>query len=188
MNLIHRVERSVEGDRGRERGLLARFEDHHALVEAIHALRARGYTQLDAIVPYEVDEVERALAIPRTRITWLAGGVSTLCGALALLLLWWTNAHDYPIDVGGRPYFSFWTDIPITYETMILTCGVTAFVAFFAASGMPRLHHAWFSVEGTEDGFWLAIDARDPEFDPSVEVELRGVGATAVERYEGEEK
>ena len=166
-------------------GVLAQFEDHHALLEAVRGLRRSGYTRLDAIMPFEVDEVEHELGIPRTRLTWLAGGVATICGALALLLLWWTNAHDYPIDVGGRPYFSFWTDIPITYETMILTCGVSAFFAFFAASGMPRLHHPWFEIEGTQDGFWIVVDASDPQYDARLIDQLREIGALQVETYEG---
>lgn len=167
-------------------GVLAQFEDHHALLEAIRGLRRGGYTRLDAIMPFEVEEVEHELAIPRTRLTWLAGGVATLCGALALLLLWWTNAHDYAIDVGGRPYFSFWTDVPITYETMILTCGVSAFFGFFLASRMPQLHHTWFEIEGTDDGFWIAIDDSDPAFDVRVLDQLREAGALVVERVEGD--
>jgi len=166
-------------------GVLARFEDPHALADVIRALRASGYRRLDAIMPYEEEEVELALEIPRSRIPWLAAGVATLCGSLALLLLWWTNAHDYALDVGGRPYFSFWTDLPITFETTILTTGLTAFFAFFVASGLPRLHHPWFGVEGTESGFWLAIDTDDPAFEPSVIERLRAAGAIAVERVEG---
>ena len=168
----------------RTKGVLARFADHRALLDAIHALRGAGYTRLDAITPYEVEEVEHALDLPRSRIPFLAGGLAALCGSLALLLLWWTNAFDYRIDVGGRPYFSFWTDIPITYETMILTCGLTAFFAFFAASGMPRLHHPWFEIEGTEDGFWVAVDTSDPAYDARLDDQLREIGALQIETWE----
>ena len=167
-------------------GVLARFDDRHALVDAIHALRQNGYRKLDAITPWESEEIEQALEIPRSRVPWLAAGVATLCGSLALLLLWWTNAYDYPLDVGGRPYFSFWTDVPITFESTILATGVTGFFAFFVASGLPRLHHPWFSVEGTDRGFWLSVDASDPAFDVRILDQLREAGASVVERFEGD--
>ena len=166
--------------------VLARFPDETSLAAAIRELRKRGFEKIDAVAPWTSVEVERALDAPHSRIPWLAGGVAAGAGFGAWLVLWWTNAHDYALDVGGRPMHSFWTDVPIIFETMILTSGITAFLAFFAASRLPRLHHPWFEVERIDEGFWIAIDARDPELSPATENVLRAFGATRIESVEGE--
>ncbi len=168
------------------KNVLARFPDEASLVAALRELRKRGFHAIDAVSPWPSVEVERALDARHSRIPWLAGGVAVCAGFSAWLILWWTNAHDYALDVGGRPMHSFWTDVPIIFETMILTSGITAFLAFFAASRLPRLHHPWFEIDRIDDGFWVAIDARDPERSPAIEDVLRAHGATRIESVEGE--
>ncbi len=168
--------------------VLARFPDARSLAAAIRDLRTRGYSMMDAATPYGSREVEAALAARHSRIPWIAGAVAACAGFGAWLILWWTNAHDYPLDVGGRPMHSFWSDVPIIFETMILTSGITAFIAFFAASRLPRLHHPWFEVADVDEGFWLAVDTRDPEFSEAIEHVLRDRGAMAVETVEEEER
>jgi hypothetical protein len=138
--------------------LMARFETPSALASALVAMRARGEIALDASTPFPSLEVERALAAPRSRIPTVAFFVAALGGFSAWLVLWWTNAHDYALDVGGRPLHSFWTDVPIIFETSILSAGVFAFFAFFVRSDLPRVHHEWFAIEGLDDGFWLALE------------------------------
>jgi hypothetical protein len=164
--------------------VLARFPDARSLAAAIRDLRARGYSKLDAATPYGSREVEAALAARHSRIPWIAGAVAACAGFGAWLILWWTNAHDYRIDVGGRPMHSFWSDVPIIFETMILTSGITAFIGFFAASGLPRLHHPWFDVADVDEGFWLAVDTRDPEHSEALEHVLRDRGAMVIEEVE----
>lgn len=161
--------------------VLARFESEDALVAALTAIRARGLDAIDAACPYPSQAIEDALGAKRTRITWLAFAASAVCGFLAWLILWWTNAYQYRLDVGGRPYHSFWTDVPITFETMILSSGLVAFFAFFVASGLPRLNHPWLGIADFADGFWISIDTADPVFDERVTEALRGLGASRIE-------
>ena len=89
-------------------------------------------------------------------------GALTGC-ALAYWILWFTNARDYPLDVGGRPLNSIPADIPIMFETTVLFGSMTAFLAVLLLSRMPRLFHPIMTVEGHEsitlDRFWLGIAA-----------------------------
>ena len=164
-------------------GLVALFEDQYVLCRAIAAVQGRDYGRLDAITPFEVEDLKRALCVPRSRLPWLIAAAATTGAFLALLILWWCNAYDYPLDVGGRPVFSFWTDVPIVFETAILSAGVTGFIAFFAASGLPRVHHPWFDVDGTDEGFWLVVESPDPLREDVLETELRRAGALRIERF-----
>jgi len=37
-----------------------------------------------------------------------------------MLMIWWMNAYDYPIIVGGKPMFSPFAAFPPSYELTIL--------------------------------------------------------------------
>jgi hypothetical protein len=60
--------------------------------------------------------------------------------------------------------------VPITFEMGVLFAGLTAFIAVFALSGLPRLWHPLFEVDGFEratiDRFFLLVGADDPRFEP----------------------
>lgn len=132
-----------------------------AVVAAAERLRAMGYTALEAFTPFPIPELDEALRLGRSKLPWLAlaGGVSG--GAGALFLQWWTNGYDYPLDVGGRPPNSIPTDVPIAFEMTVLFTALTAFAAALVLSGLPRLHHRVFEIDGFErttvDRFWIVV-------------------------------
>ena len=35
-------------------------------------------------------------------------------------MVWFMNAYDYPLNVGGKPFFSFIFPFPVMYEMNIL--------------------------------------------------------------------
>lgn len=103
----------------------------------------------------------------RTRPPWLVFGAGAAGAALGRLVLWWTNARDYPLDVGGRPLDSVPTDVPIMFELTVLFAALAAFGSALALSGLPRLHHPLFELEGFErtavDRFWILVDTTSEE-------------------------
>lgn len=141
--------------------LVAEFDTPERLIVAATTVRALGFADLDTFTPFPIAELDEALAIRRTRLPWLvlAGGF-TGC-FLALLIQWWTNAIDFPIDVGGRPLNSLPSDILIVFETTVLAASSTAFLAVLLGSKLPRLHHPNFDIHGIErttvDSFALVI-------------------------------
>jgi hypothetical protein len=151
-----------------ERGWLARFDDAHALLQAVRELRALGYTRLEAYTPYPVEGLAEALGPVRNRIPLLVllGG---LCGGFGTLFLeWYASVVDYPIDVGGRPDASWPAFVPAALEMTILFAALFGIVGLFVACGLPRLNHPLFAVPGFEaasrDGFFLWLRADDPRF------------------------
>ena len=137
-------------------------------VAVARTLRAAGVERLDAYTPFGVPELEAALDLPRPRLLptlVLGAGLSGL--AVAFVVLWWTAAVDYLLDVGGRPLVSLPTYIPIMFETGILFAAGAAFFACLFLSGLPTLTQP-VTVAGFErtssDRFWVGVDARDPAF------------------------
>ena len=164
-------------------GTLFEFASPDEILAAATELREMGFMQLEAYTPYPIPELDEKLDIPRTRIPRAVLAASVLGCALAFAIIWFTNASDYPLDVGGRPLDSIPADIPIMFETTVLFGSLTAFLLALVASGLPRLHHPVFEVEGFEsaslDRFWLGIDQPEP-VDDSVRSRMLELGARAV--------
>src|SRR6266496_2473060 len=98
----------------------------------------------------------------------LFGGVSGLL--TAALVEFGPSWGLYPLDVHGKPW-NFWTVpafFPIMFELTVLFGAFAAFFAWQVMNGLPRWYHPMFNWERfsrvTNDGFFLAIEARDPRF------------------------
>jgi hypothetical protein len=149
-------------------GIMAEFDNPTALVVAIRRARAAGYRAMDAYSPFPIEEVSEALHIHDRLLPILVflGGLAGCVGGFALAT--WTSAVDYPINVGGRPYFSWPSFLPITFECTVLVAAATCVLGLLALNGLPMPYHPVFNVPqfalATREKFFLCIEARDPQF------------------------
>jgi hypothetical protein len=166
-------------------GLLAEFGDQEALLDAARRVRVQGYSFVDAYTPYPVEGLAEELGFRTTRVPLvvLVGGILGACGGYFLQV--WLNVLDYPINVGGRPLNSIPSWIIVTFELTILTAALFAVLGMLALNGLPRPHHPVFNVPefalASTNRFFLAVEARDPRFDPrSTREFLEGLGPKGV--------
>src|SRR5512141_1947243 len=97
-------------------GVMAEFATPEALVAAIGAAKAAGYTKLDAFTPYPVEKVIDALDLHDSKIP-LVTLAAAIFGAVAVFAFaYWASAIDYPLNVGSRPLNSWPAFIPVTFE------------------------------------------------------------------------
>lgn len=169
--------------------LVAEFARSEQLVQALGAMRQKGYCRLDAYTPYPLSEVEEALRLQRSRLPWVVfiGGIAG-AGA-AYFLQWYLNAYLYPLNVGGRPPHFPLAFVPITFEMGVLVAALTGFVCVLAGARLLRLWDPVFEVEGFErasiDRFWLRVESRDPCFrEQETMRELEDLGALRVARLD----
>jgi hypothetical protein len=172
-------------------GVAAEFSSPEALVSAVRGLRSEGFTKMDAFTPFPVHGLDRALGLGRSRLGYLVFAAGLTGMILALLLQWWTGAVDYPLVIGGKPFFAFEFSIPITFELTVLLAAFAAVLGMLGVNGLPRLHHPVFGCESfrrvTDDGYLLVIESDDPKFDPRTCTErLASLGATRTEVVEEE--
>jgi hypothetical protein len=84
-------------------------------------------------------------------------------------LQYFVSVVDYPHNVGGRPFHSWPSFIPVTFETTVLLAAFGAVFGMFALNGLPRPHHPVFGARGFDrastDAFFLCIEADDPRYD-----------------------
>lgn len=150
-------------------GLVAEFADADAILAAAEKARAAGYTKIEAYTPIPVHGLDEALGFRRTRLPWLilVGGLLGAAGIFGLAT--WVNVFEYPINVGGRPLFSWPAFIPITFEGMVLLASFAAVFGMIGLNGLPMPYHPMFNTpnfeRATNDLFFLAVEAGDPQFD-----------------------
>ena len=150
-------------------GMMAEFDSPTTLVAAIHKARAAGYRAMDAYSPIPVEEVSEALHIHDRLLPMLVflGGLAGGIGGFALAT--WTSVFDYPLNVGGRPFFSWPSFIPVTFECTVLVAAATCVLGLLALNGLPMPYHPVFNVPqfalATREKFFLCIESRDPQFD-----------------------
>ena len=166
-------------------GVLGEFTTPEAMIAAIVGLRDRGYRRLDAFSPYPVHGAEEAAGMQRSPLDWIVFPFPLVGAGVAYLLQWYCNAHDYPLNVGGRPPHSAPAFIPITFEMGVLTAALVGMIVYLALTGLPELWSPVFEVEGFErasiDRFWVGVDAGDPRFDrAAVEQAFAELGASRI--------
>ena len=150
-------------------GLLAMFETADQMSAAAHKAADAGYTRLDCYSPYPVGEAADALKFPKSEMgtIMLIGGLTGACAGF--FMQYWANTYGYSLNIGGRPYMSWPSFIPITFEMMVLTTALSGLFGLIALCGLPRYNHPLFNSKNfdraTRDRFFLCIEAIDPKYD-----------------------
>ncbi|HWB63204.1 MAG TPA: DUF3341 domain-containing protein [Chitinophagales bacterium] len=135
--------------------------DHEEVyLHAIQHIRAKGVEIYESLTPFPVHGLEQALGYRESRLhtaSFWFGATGTI---LALSFMTWAMAFNYPLNIGGKPYWPLPSFIPITFELTVL----------FAAWGMTLTYYVrcklWpgrvppiFDARTTDDRFALVFDA-----------------------------
>jgi hypothetical protein len=143
----------------------AYFGNDSDLIAAATAARRAGFEIHDAYTPFAVHGLDRAVALPRSRLTWIAFLAGVLGLTLGLTLQVWTSAYDWPLNVGGKPFNSFPLFIPVAFELTVLFSGLIAIGVLFARNRMWLFSKRRVFERVTDDRFVLVLKQSDASFD-----------------------
>jgi hypothetical protein len=170
-------------------GLMAEFDDVNSLTEAAKRTYAEGYRKMDAYSPFPVEPVWEAMHVHDRPVSFfvLCGGIVGMLGGFGLC--YWVSTVAYPLNVGGRPFNSWPSFIPVTFELTILIASFAAVISMLALNGLPMPYHPVFNVpafaRASQDKFFLAIEAADPKFDRKRTFEfLKSLGPREINEVE----
>ena len=159
--------RSAES--GKPYGLVAEFVTAAETLQAAQKVRDAGFTKWDVFTPFPVHGMDRAMGLRNSKVGWFAflGGVTGY--TTGMLMIWWMNAHDYALIVGGKPMFSPFSAFPPSYELTILFGAFGAILGMLFLNRLPRLHHPLlknrrFTSGVTHDKFYVVIECADPKY------------------------
>ncbi len=151
------------------------------------ALREKGF-EVDTYSPYPVEGASEALKLGRSFMPIFTLAAGLFGAALMYAVQWFTNAVDYPINVGGRPPYAPATNVPLMYEFGILLSASAAFFGLMLLFKFPRLYHPVFEVDAfrnaTRDGFWVSVTTHLPNQAEAAEADMLALGARQISRVD----
>jgi hypothetical protein len=146
------------------------FETPGAVMHAAEQVRDAGYRRWDCITPFPIHGIDKAMGVTRSRVPRfsLAGGVTGF--ATGMSMIWFMDQYDYPLTVGGKPFFSPLFAFPVSYELTILFTAFATIGGMFLLNGLPMHYHPVLNYDkirrGTDDQFFIVIERSDPRFNP----------------------
>ncbi|MGB0371259.1 MAG: DUF3341 domain-containing protein [Opitutales bacterium] len=150
-------------------GVIGTFHSAPDIYEACKKTHKAGFTKWDSYTPYPVHGLDKASGQKRSMVGAfsLVGGVTGF--TVANIMVWFMNAFDYPLIVGGKPFYSPIFPFPIAYEMTILFAAFGTLFGMFALNRLPQHHNPLFNYKEfykcTDDTFAICIEAKDPKFD-----------------------
>ena len=150
-------------------GLMAEFETQQDLIHACEKARDEGYKEMDAYTPVPMHGLTDALGWDDNRLQKIVftGAMAGLVAGFSLM--YYITMISYPMNIGGRPNFSWPAYVPPTFETTILFAAFSAVFGMIALNGLPMPYHPVFNNPrfsmASTDRFFLCIESKDPKFD-----------------------
>ena len=139
--------------------LVGVFDDEEEVMHAIEEVRGKGVKIHEVYTPFPVHGLDHVLGYDRPRMgvaAFLFGMTGTIC---AFLLTFWTLGIDWPMNIGGKNFFPFPTNIPIVFELTVLLAAFGMSFTFFVMEGLgPTAKPVIFDTRSTDDKFVMAID------------------------------
>jgi hypothetical protein len=167
-------------------GIIASFPDTPSFFHAAEKVRDAGYKKWDTYSSFPVHGMPEAQGQSRSKVP-----IFTFCGGisgftLGLAIVWYMNAFDYPLIVGGQPFFSPVFPFPIMYELTILLSAFGTLGGMFIMNLLPQHYNSLFNsetfLEVSGDRLVIAIEARDAQYDPEATRRfLQEIGGTDIE-------
>ncbi|MGQ9642902.1 MAG: quinol:electron acceptor oxidoreductase subunit ActD [Ignavibacterium sp.] len=153
-------------------GIAALFKTPDEIVHAAKKTAEAGYQKYDVNSPYPVHGIDRAMKLKPSKLGFITLVFGLTGSALALLFMYWTMSVDYPMIIGGKPFFALPAFIPVTFEVTVLLAtlatviGMITFFFRFPENDHP-LHDTEYMKKVSRDHFGLIIETSDKHFDES---------------------
>jgi hypothetical protein len=172
-------------------GIMAQFNSPAELLTAAKKVRSAGYQRWDVFSPFPIHGIDGVMGLKNSLVGWvaLAGGLFMFANVAGLI--WFANAFDYPLIVGGKPMFSVPMTFVPSYIMFIMGGAVGSLIGMLALNQLPRLHHPLLKCPKFEvvsnDKFILVIGAQDEKFCATNTYKLlESIGGANVEIVEDE--
>lgn len=149
-------------------GLIAEFGTTADIMHAAEKVRDAGYRRWDVFTPFPVHGMDKAMGLKNSKVGWFTFIGGCIGYTSGMIMIWWMNAYDYPIVIGGKPMFSPFGAFPPSYELTILLGSFGTLFGMLFLNRLPRLYHPLLKHRRfalvTHDRYFLVIETTDARF------------------------
>ena len=148
--------------------ILGSFADPDEMMDGIDKLQANNISIYDCFTPMPIHGIEAKLGVKPSRLP-IAGFLFGITGTIsAISLLYYTMAHDWPMNIGGKPALAMPDFVPVTFELTILFCALGMVATFFFRNHLfpGRL----------QNSYWADRDCNQSDHTYSVKIPSRCCG------------
>lgn len=157
------------------------FYDEEVLFPAVKKVRRAGYKIHDVFTPFPIHGLDKAMGLRDTSLH-TAGFIYAIMGTTtALGFISWVFTRDWPLNIGGKPFFALPAWIPIIFELTVLFSAVGMVLTFcYLCQMAPFVKKDHFNPRSTDDTFVMALEVTDKTKDDEVISFLNSLGAADV--------
>jgi hypothetical protein len=142
-------------------GVLGAFSSESALIDATARLRALRF-EPQTYTPKIIEGGDVSSPLP---LIALIGGLAGVAAGFVMQV--YANVVAYPLDIGGRPKFSWPAFVPIAFEIGVLFAIVSAIIGAFVAGGLFSFYDPVDECEAMRramrDRWVVAVRTDDPQ-------------------------
>jgi hypothetical protein len=144
------------------------YNDDEVVLDAVKKVKAAHHHIEEVFCPFPVHGLDKAMGLAPTRLAITA----FMYGVLGLgVAIWMTNymmIQDWPQDIGGKPNFSWWLNmpafVPIMFELTVFFAAHLMVITFYMRSRIWPFKAAENpDPRTTDDHFLMEIPVHDNE-------------------------
>ncbi|PJJ83902.1 DUF3341 domain-containing protein [Mucilaginibacter auburnensis] len=141
--------------------ILGLFDDPDVMMHGIDKLQKNSISIYDVYTPMPIHGIDAKLGVRESRLGYAAFMFGCLGGTVIFSIIYYFLVHDWPMNIGGKPYFAIPDFVPATFEwTVLFTAFGMSFTFFYATHLFPGRAPRVMDLRATDDRFVIAIDAK----------------------------
>lgn len=168
--------------------LFAIYSDEDVLMHNIKPIRSQGVRIKEVYSPFPVHGMDQAIGHKRTRIAICSFIYGIIGCLLAILMTSYMMIHDWPMDIGGKPNFAFYKNLPafmpVIFESTVFCAAHGMVITFYLRSKtLPGVTAFVPDFRMTDDKFVMQVECNDKSKEAEITSILMQHGADEVKEY-----
>lgn len=163
----------------------ALFDDDDILLAGVKEVRDKGFHIQEVYSPFPIHGLDKAMGLKETRIAIAAFLYGLLGLTTAILMTWGLLINDWPMNIGGKPSFT-WIEnmpafVPIMFElTVFFSAHLMVWTFFFRNKLFPGAKAQNPDPRTTDDKFLMEVISADHAQQEDLVTLLKKAGAIEV--------